>query len=146
MVTQARNGYSVQQRSCREVCTAVNYRMIIITIYEYFDKLGNMFFHLTTTFDGEGNSNLYLYTLFPMQHNLCCDNCHSHVAMALNLMRYDNSSSWNMVKLCFLMLAHSKYVRYVRSQAGPPLYTEMFCSRYSFTKIVSDRKNICGID
>uniref|UniRef100_A0A2P2I2P9 Transmembrane protein 222-like n=2 Tax=Hirondellea gigas TaxID=1518452 RepID=A0A2P2I2P9_9CRUS len=45
-------------------------------------------------------------------HNLCCDNCHSHVAMALNLMRYDNSSSWNMFKLCFLMLAHSKYVSF----------------------------------
>ncbi|XP_015266694.1 PREDICTED: transmembrane protein 222 [Gekko japonicus] len=43
-------------------------------------------------------------------HNLCCDNCHSHVALALNLMRYDNSSSWNMIKLCFLSLLHSKYV------------------------------------
>uniref|UniRef100_A0A8C5AQ41 Transmembrane protein 222a n=1 Tax=Gadus morhua TaxID=8049 RepID=A0A8C5AQ41_GADMO len=43
-------------------------------------------------------------------HNLCCDNCHSHVAMALNLMRYDNSSSWNMVKLCLLCLTHGKYV------------------------------------
>uniref|UniRef100_A0A8C4T813 Transmembrane protein 222b n=2 Tax=Erpetoichthys calabaricus TaxID=27687 RepID=A0A8C4T813_ERPCA len=45
-------------------------------------------------------------------HNLCCDNCHSHVAMALNLMRYDNSSSWNMVKLCFLSLLYSKYVSF----------------------------------
>nr|XP_033813122.1 transmembrane protein 222 isoform X3 [Geotrypetes seraphini] len=42
-------------------------------------------------------------------HNLCCDNCHSHVALALNLMRYDNSTSWNMVKLCFLILLHGKY-------------------------------------
>lgn len=46
-------------------------------------------------------------------HNLCCDNCHSHVATALNLMSYDNSSSWNMVKLCFLMLIHGKYVSFV---------------------------------
>lgn len=45
-------------------------------------------------------------------HNLCCDNCHSHVAMALNLMEYDGSSSWNMVKLCFLMLLYSKYVSF----------------------------------
>ncbi|XP_021925961.1 transmembrane protein 222 isoform X2 [Zootermopsis nevadensis] len=37
-------------------------------------------------------------------HNLCCDNCHSHVAMALNLMHYDGSTNWNMVKLAFLML------------------------------------------
>ena len=25
-------------------------------------------------------------------HNLCCDNCHSHVARALNLMQYDGST------------------------------------------------------
>lgn len=43
-------------------------------------------------------------------HNLCCDNCHSHVAYALNTMRYDGSTSWNMIKLCFLMLLHGKYV------------------------------------
>nr|XP_015203942.1 PREDICTED: transmembrane protein 222 [Lepisosteus oculatus] len=46
---------------------------------------------------------------FP-QHNLCCDNCHSHVAMALNLMRYDNSTSWNMVKLCILFTIYSKHI------------------------------------
>ncbi|XP_067837626.1 LOW QUALITY PROTEIN: transmembrane protein 222-like [Heptranchias perlo] len=46
-------------------------------------------------------------------HNLCCDNCHSHVAMALNLMRYNNKTSWNMVKLCFLMMVHGKYVSFV---------------------------------
>ncbi|CAG2058352.1 unnamed protein product [Timema podura] len=44
-------------------------------------------------------------------HNLCCDNCHSHVAMALNLMRYDGSTSWNMVKLAVLILVHGKYVK-----------------------------------
>ncbi|XP_063932680.1 transmembrane protein 222 [Zophobas morio] len=45
-------------------------------------------------------------------HNLFCDNCHSHVATALNLMQYDNSKSWNMVKLAFLMLIYSKYVSF----------------------------------
>lgn len=25
-------------------------------------------------------------------HNLCCDNCHSHVARALNIMHYDGST------------------------------------------------------
>ncbi|CAI9741111.1 Hypothetical predicted protein [Octopus vulgaris] len=45
-------------------------------------------------------------------HNLFCDNCHSHVAMALNLMKYDGSSCWNMVKLCFLMMIHSRYVSF----------------------------------
>ncbi|KAF3839964.1 hypothetical protein F7725_018681 [Dissostichus mawsoni] len=43
-------------------------------------------------------------------HNLCLDNCHSHVAMALNLMRYNNSTSWNMIKLCALSLIHGKHV------------------------------------
>jgi len=42
-------------------------------------------------------------------HNLCCDNCHSHVAMALNLMQYNRSSSWNMIKLCFYMLIYGKF-------------------------------------
>nr|XP_046188880.1 transmembrane protein 222-like isoform X4 [Oncorhynchus gorbuscha] len=43
-------------------------------------------------------------------HNLCCDNCHSHVALALNLMRYDNRTSWNMVNLCLRSLIHGKHV------------------------------------
>ncbi|XP_069116069.1 transmembrane protein 222-like isoform X2 [Argopecten irradians] len=42
-------------------------------------------------------------------HNLCCDNCHSHVAMALNLMHYNGGSNYNMVYLCFMMLIHGKY-------------------------------------
>ncbi|GAB1602261.1 transmembrane protein 222-like [Argonauta hians] len=45
-------------------------------------------------------------------HNLFCDNCHSHVAMALNLMQYDGSRSWNMVKLCLLIMVHGKYVSF----------------------------------
>lgn len=43
-------------------------------------------------------------------HNLFCDNCHSHVATALNLMCYDDSTSWNMVKLALKMPFHSRYV------------------------------------
>ncbi|XP_029115711.1 transmembrane protein 222-like [Scleropages formosus] len=46
-------------------------------------------------------------------HNLCCDNCHSHVAMALNLMHYDSSTSWNMVNLCLLSFIHSKHISWV---------------------------------
>ncbi len=34
-------------------------------------------------------------------HNICCDNCHSHVANALTRMRYGNSTRWNMFVLCF---------------------------------------------
>merc|ERR1719220_2112539 len=43
-------------------------------------------------------------------HNLCCDNCHSHVARALNIMEYNGSTRWNMVTLALLMLIHGKYV------------------------------------
>lgn len=43
-------------------------------------------------------------------HNLLFDNCHSHVAMALNLMRYDNSTSWTMLNLCVLSFVHGRYV------------------------------------
>lgn len=45
-------------------------------------------------------------------HNLFCDNCHSHVALALNLMHYNGSSNWNMFKLAFLMLIYGKYVSF----------------------------------
>jgi hypothetical protein len=31
--------------------------------------------------------------------------------MALNLMQYDGSTNWNMVKLAFLMLVKGRYVR-----------------------------------
>ncbi|GAU97956.1 hypothetical protein RvY_09171 [Ramazzottius varieornatus] len=51
-------------------------------------------------------------------HNLCCDNCHSHVATALNLMTYDGKTNWNMVNLCFFMLFRGHYVsvaRFVKS-------------------------------
>ncbi|XP_077298142.1 transmembrane protein 222 [Arctopsyche grandis] len=43
-------------------------------------------------------------------HNLFCDNCHSHVATALNLMEYGGSTSWNMFKLAVLLLVFGKYV------------------------------------
>lgn len=43
-------------------------------------------------------------------HNLLCDNCHSHVATALNIMNYQQTSNWNMVKLALLMVVYSKYV------------------------------------
>ena len=53
--------------------------------------------------------SLSLYLL--PQHNLFCDNCHSHVARALNLMRYEGSSSWNMYKLGFYTVIYGRYCR-----------------------------------
>lgn len=44
-------------------------------------------------------------------HNIFCDNCHSHVGMALALMHYDNSSRWNMVRLSLWMFFCGRHVR-----------------------------------
>lgn len=46
-------------------------------------------------------------------HNLFCDNCHSHVARALNLMFYERKSDWNMVVLCFMVFFKAKFVGYI---------------------------------
>lgn len=65
---------------------------------------------------------IYVFSVFPQfasKHNLCLDNCHSHVAMALNLMRYDNCTSWNMVNLCVLSFIHGKHVRYIHHTQLP---------------------------
>jgi hypothetical protein len=43
-------------------------------------------------------------------HNICCDNCHSHVALALNTMQYNNKSNWNMVHLATMMIFKGKWV------------------------------------
>ena len=45
-------------------------------------------------------------------HNICCDNCHSHVAYALNEMnlRTYGISSWDMVKLCFLVFFRGRFL------------------------------------
>ncbi|TMS33211.1 hypothetical protein L596_000975 [Steinernema carpocapsae] len=43
-------------------------------------------------------------------HNLFCDNCHSHVAYALNRMAYNGRTNYNMFNLCFYIMYHGKYV------------------------------------
>ncbi|RMX67933.1 hypothetical protein DD238_000555 [Peronospora effusa] len=43
-------------------------------------------------------------------HNLCCDNCHSHVAVCLEHAHYAGRQHWNMVQLCFWMFFRGKYV------------------------------------
>jgi transmembrane protein 222 len=58
-------------------------------------------------------------------HNLCCDNCHSHVCYALNQMSqpvppifgYQQCASsscrkWNMVQLCFLIFFRARFLSY----------------------------------
>lgn len=45
-------------------------------------------------------------------HNLCCDNCHSHVAYALNSMEISayGIRNWDMVKLCFLVFFKGRFL------------------------------------
>lgn len=56
-------------------------------------------------------------------HNICCDNCHSHVANALNLMstRAYGIESWDMVRLALLMFVRGRFLsaRGVYMQFGP---------------------------
>lgn len=52
-----------------------------------------------------------LFSHFSFQHIIFYDNCHSHVAKALNIMNYGGSKNWNMVKLAVYMIPYSKYVR-----------------------------------
>ena len=62
-------------------------------------------------------------------HNICCDNCHSHVANALNRMpaRAYGIESWDMVKLALLMFVKGRFLswRAVYAQFGP------FCVMFS---------------
>ena len=41
-------------------------------------------------------------------HNLCCNNCHSHVAMALNNAGY-KAGGWNMINVALTLVLHGKY-------------------------------------
>ncbi|KAK1735129.1 TMEM222 family protein [Skeletonema marinoi] len=45
-------------------------------------------------------------------HNICCDNCHSHVAWALNDMEITafGIRQWDMVKLCFLVFFKGRFL------------------------------------
>ena len=43
-------------------------------------------------------------------HNICCDNCHSHVARCLNEMRYMGRSDWGMVGVGALVILRGKWV------------------------------------
>lgn len=47
-------------------------------------------------------------------HNICCDNCHSHVANALNRMPLEayGVSKWDMVKLATLIFFKGQFVSF----------------------------------
>lgn len=45
-------------------------------------------------------------------HNLLCNNCHSHVAMALNRMKFRGSKRWNTFLIIVYMIFFSKFNGY----------------------------------
>eukprot|EP00038_Savillea_parva_P013557 m.8586 g.8586 ORF g.8586 m.8586 type:complete len:202 (-) comp2551_c0_seq1:263-868(-) len=45
-------------------------------------------------------------------HNLFCDNCHSHVAYALNKMAYEGKTNWNMVILGWHIFAYGSFTSF----------------------------------
>ena len=55
-------------------------------------------------------------------HNICCDNCHSHVANALNRMPIRAPiGKWNMVIICFDIFFRGRFLSWgaVLMQFGP---------------------------
>ena len=45
-------------------------------------------------------------------HNICCDNCHSHVARVLNLLEYKGRTNYTMIDIWWMCLVRSKYVSF----------------------------------
>lgn len=43
-------------------------------------------------------------------HNIVADNCHSHVAFALNNMKYGGRDDWNMVRVWWAIWTRGKWV------------------------------------
>ena len=43
-------------------------------------------------------------------HNICCDNCHSHVARVLNILEYQGRTNYTMIDIWWMCLVKSKYV------------------------------------
>ena len=43
-------------------------------------------------------------------HNICCDNCHSHVARVLNILKYKGRTNYTMIDIWWMCLVKSNYV------------------------------------
>ena len=43
-------------------------------------------------------------------HNIFCDNCHSHVARVLNILKYKGRTNYTMIDIWWMCLVSSKYV------------------------------------
>ncbi len=46
-------------------------------------------------------------------HNLFCNNCHSHCAYVLNVVKYKNRSNYNMISIWWMIVTKGKYVSFI---------------------------------
>jgi transmembrane protein 222 len=56
-----------------------------------------------------------------MMHNICCNNCHSHVARAMNKYQYRGRTDYTMIDVWWLTITQSRYVSWghlVKSYIG----------------------------
>ena len=44
------------------------------------------------------------------EHNLCCNNCHSHVACVLNQLKYKGKNNYTMVHIWWMLILKGKYI------------------------------------
>ena len=45
-------------------------------------------------------------------HNLFCNNCHSHVAYILNMIKYKGKDNYNMVDIWWMLILKGKYISF----------------------------------
>ena len=45
-------------------------------------------------------------------HNLFCNNCHSHCAFVLNVLNYKKKNNYNMVSIWWMLITRSKYISF----------------------------------
>ena len=46
-------------------------------------------------------------------HNICCDNCHSHVARALNVLKYKGQTNYTMIHIWWMCMTNGKYISWM---------------------------------
>jgi len=47
------------------------------------------------------------------EHNLCTNNCHSHVAYVLNLVKYKGYSNYTMIHIWWMLILKGKYTGFI---------------------------------
>ena len=84
----------------------INYNNLILveSSKNLIDLLSSPITHYFESLDDD-------YTIYNKRmHNICCDNCHSHVARVLNILEYKGRTNYTMIDIWWICLIKSKYV------------------------------------